>query len=147
MAYFLVMGGLALAVCFTLGWGLWQSGRWVSGRLPRRRPASARRGDRAKPRRGSATPRREAAGRRAAASPSPPWALTRGLARLRGAWPLALLACALYGGAQLVANGMAARPRPAPGAFLRLVDVLGWGAAGLLGMALLGLLAAWRCRR
>ncbi|MBB3140664.1 hypothetical protein [Halomonas organivorans] len=139
MAYFLVMGGLALAVCFTLGWGLWRIGRWAFGRLARRRPSGGRRPARTRQ-------RRDAAKGRASSTPSSPWRLTQALSRLRGAWPLALVAWLLYGGTRLAAHGMAARPRQAPGAFLHLVDILGWGAIGLLAMAILGLLATWRCR-
>ncbi|RTR06378.1 hypothetical protein [Halomonas nitroreducens] len=139
MAYFLVMGGLALSVCFTLGWALWRAVSWLAGRLgggPRRRTRT---------RRPAARPTR----RRQAEQPSAasPWRLTRAVAPLGSALPLGLVTLLLYGGSLLAAHGMAARSRPAPGAFHRLVEGLGWTAAGLLGMSLLGLVAAWRCRR
>ncbi|MBB3232203.1 hypothetical protein [Halomonas stenophila] len=140
MTYFLVMGGLALSVSFTLGWGLWRTGRWLFGRLGRRR---------ATPSRSAATPRRRGNAARAARRPAPsgPWRLTQALARLHGAWPLALLVLLLHGGTRLAAHGMAARPHSLPGEFLQIVEALGWGAVGLGALAGIGLLAAWRCRR
>ncbi|ATJ82992.1 hypothetical protein [Halomonas beimenensis] len=137
MTYFLVMGGLALSVCLTLGWALWRAGRWLFGRLAPRRASPSRAA--AKPRRGAGAARRSA--------PSRAWRLTRTLAHLGGAWPLALLALLLYGGTRLAAHGMAARPHEAPDAFHRLVEALGWGTAGLAGLAGVGLSAAWRSRR
>ncbi|MDR5865633.1 hypothetical protein [Halomonas koreensis] len=131
MTYFLVMGGLMVSLCFTLGWGLWRIGCWALGRLSPR-AAGARR------------PRRRAARRPA---PSGPAAPTRALARLQGILPLALVTLLLYGGVRLAAHGMDARPRAAPGGFQALVDAVGWGAAGLTGLAAIGGLAAWRCRR
>ncbi|MCK2183318.1 hypothetical protein [Halomonas getboli] len=171
MAYFLVMGGLALAVCFTFGWAVWRMLRWVFARLGRRAPSTgkktasrASKGRKTSPRapaKGAAraaskekapSPRANAAAekgaaRRDKAEPSPPWRLTVALASLRGAWPLAVLLGALYGGGRLVAHGMVARPQHAPDAFRQLVEAVGWGAAGLLGVAVLGWLATWRCRR
>ncbi|WP_301538556.1 hypothetical protein [Halomonas sp. THAF5a] len=41
---------------------------------------------------------------------------------------------------------MTFRPHEAPGGFHRLVEILGVGAAGLLALAAVSLLAAWRCR-
>ncbi|MDN3556321.1 hypothetical protein [Halomonas maura] len=140
MTYFLVMGGLALSVSFTLGWGLWRTGRWLFGRLGRRRAA---------PSRSAAKPRRGGNATRAARRPTPsrPWRLTRALAPLGSALPLGLVTLLLYGGCRLAAHGMTARDHTAPGAFHRLVEGLGWTAAGLIGLSLLGLVAAWRCRR
>ncbi len=167
MAYFLVMGGLALMLCITFGWGVWRIGRWAFrlGRRPsagRRKPAarttrgkqaaakapSKQKGRGAAPsRRAAASAEKGSARRDGSAEPSPPWPLTMALAPLRGAWPLAVLVAALYGGGRLAAHGMAARPQQAPDAFRGLVEALGWGAMALLAVALLGLLATWRCRR
>lgn len=166
MTYLLVMGGLVLSVCFTLGWGLVGMGRWLVRRLPAGGGASTRQ----KPRR--AAPRSKPAaktasrasskatsksstrasprgGGRAArdSAPSEPWRLTAWLARRRSSLPLGLLVLLLYGGSRLAEYGMAFRPHEAPGEFHRLVEVLGWSAAGLLALATVSLLAAWRCRR
>ncbi|KGE77151.1 hypothetical protein CVH10_01970 [Halomonas sp. ND22Bw] len=169
------MGGLALTVCFTFGWIVWRMLRWAFARLGRRAPAgrkkktaarvskgrqaaakaSARASSKATPRDKEKAPSRRdaaAAGKDAArrdnkAEPSPPWRLTMALAPLRGAWPLAVLLAALYGGGRLVAHGMVARPQHAPDAFRQLVEAVGWGAMALVGVALVGLLASWRCRR
>jgi hypothetical protein len=164
MAYFMVMGGLVLAVCVGAGWTTWRIIRWAwtgatrgasgkrsrgksagQGRAASRQPSTKQASAKATPSqkgRGAAASRRDKP-----AQPSSPWRLTMALAGLRGAWPLAMLAGALYGGARLVAHGMAARPQSLPEAFLALVEALGWGAAGLCGLALVGLLATWRCRR
>lgn len=161
MTYLLVMGSLALSVCFTLGWGLVVTGRWLVRRLPGRgsasaRPKARRPANRARPApkasaKRTAKPAAKAAdgkpSRRGGASdPAGPWPLTRWLARRRSALPLGLLALLLYGGSRLAAYGMAFRPHEAPGAFHRLVGVLGWSASGLLALAAVSLLAAWRCR-
>ncbi|WP_156821554.1 hypothetical protein [Halomonas smyrnensis] len=175
MAYFLVMGGLALTVCVTFGWAVWRMLRWACARLGRSTPSGGRRKTAArasKGRRGAAkstsrasskAPSREtekapsrrdaaAAGNDAArrdkkAEPSPPWRLTMALAPLQGTWPLAVLLGVLYGGGRLVDHGMVARPQHAPDAFRQLVEAVGWGAMALVGVALVGLLASWRCRR
>ncbi|MGM0986148.1 MAG: hypothetical protein ACQEXI_04090 [Pseudomonadota bacterium] len=151
MAYLLVMGGLALSVLFTLGWGLHVAIRWLAGRLPGagRKPA-ARRTRRAAARQ---TPPSRARARKATSAkaspkePTQPWGLTRWLARWRSPLPLGLLALLLYGGSRLAAYGMAFRPQAAPGEFHGLVSALGWAAAALLMLASLNLLALWRCRR
>ncbi|WP_146613016.1 hypothetical protein [Halomonas sp. SL1] len=176
MAYFLVMGGLALTVCFTFGWIVWRMLRWAFARLGRRAPAgrkkktaarasqgrqaaakasarasskapSKEKGRASSSRRDAAAAGKDAARRDKKAEPSPPWRLTMALAPLRGAWPLAVLLAALYGGGRLVAHGMVARPQHAPDAFRQLVEAVGWGAMALIGVALVGLLASWRCRR
>ncbi|WP_283241832.1 hypothetical protein [Halomonas sp. PGE1] len=41
---------------------------------------------------------------------------------------------------------MTQRPLSPPAGYHRLVDGLGWLAAGLLALALMNLLARWRCR-
>lgn len=170
MTYLLVMGGLVLSVCFTLGWGLVGTGRWLARRLPggrgagKQRPvrrtatrtkAPAKPASRASSKASSNSSTRNAtrgangaaSRRRAAKAPAEPWRLTRWLARRRASLPLGLLALLLYGGSRLAEYGMTLRPREAPGEFHRLVEVLGYGAAGLLALAAVSLLAAWRCRR
>lgn len=160
MTYLLVMGGLALSVCFTLGWGMVGLGRWLGRRLPGGGGSASRQKARRAPKRPRAAARTSAkappkartkasdtGSRRAAKAPSEPWTLTRWLARRRSSLPLGLLALLLYGGSRLAEYGMAFRPHEAPGEFHRLVEVLGWTAAGLLALAAVSLLAAWRCRR
>ncbi|MBB3188994.1 hypothetical protein [Halomonas cerina] len=145
MAYFLVMGGLALSVLFTLAWGLYQAGHWLRRRL-RPAPASARRRGR---RKSSTTPGargRQVSKRQGGASSPAPWRLTRGLARCRSTLPLGLLALLLYGGSRLAEHGLAYRAHEPPAGYHHLVDGLGWTAAVLLGLASLALLAGWRCR-
>ncbi|MFG6136904.1 hypothetical protein [Halomonas sp. B23F22_10] len=164
MAYFLVMGGLVLTVCFTSGWAVWRMLRWACAHVGRRTPSGGRKKTAARASKGrqvaakapsrapsrekeKAPSRRDAARRDKKAEPSPPWRLTVALAPLRGAWPLAVLLGALYGGGRLVDHGMVARPQHAPDAFRQLVEAVGWGAMALVGVALVGLLASWRCRR
>ncbi|MFB9145723.1 hypothetical protein ACFFU2_04185 [Halomonas alkalicola] len=144
MAYVLVMGGLALSVSFTLGWILWRAARWAWGLVA---APPARRG--VKPR---ARARKAPAARKAAARPSAkpaprePWGLTRWLSRRHSAPPLASLALILYGLTRVAEFGMTQRPLSPPAGYHRLVDGLGWLAAGLLALALMNLLARWRCR-
>ncbi|WP_416140549.1 hypothetical protein ACM26W_09305 [Halomonas sp. HK25] len=153
MAYVLVMGGLALSVSFTLGWVLWRAARWawelVAG------PPARRRVQPTKPRaRKAPAPRKVAAqsapkpAAKPAAKPTPrePWALTRWLARRHSALPLASLALILYGLTRVVEFGMTQRPLSPPAGYHSLVDALGWAAAALLALALLNLMARWRCR-
>jgi hypothetical protein len=144
MAYVLVMGGLALSVSFTFGWVLWRASLWAWGRVagpPARRRVQPR-----------ARARKAPAARKAHAKPSAkpvlrgPWVLTCWLARRRSAPPLASLALILYGLTRVVEFGMTQRPLSPPVGYHRLVDGLGWLAAGLLALALLNLLARWRCR-
>ncbi|WP_069383601.1 hypothetical protein [Halomonas caseinilytica] len=158
MAYFLVMGGLALSLCMLIGWPLWRMLCWLGRRLGVR----GRDQDRARAKR-SAKPRAKAATKeqkpsrattashrrstsRQATPRSGPWWLTRALAPLGSAWPLAVVAALLYGGTRLAEYGMGARPHDAPAAYHRLVEALGWGTAALIGMSVLGLVASWRCR-
>ncbi|MFG6160090.1 hypothetical protein ACGTNG_14905 [Halomonas sp. 1390] len=162
MTYLLVMGGLALSVCFTLGWGMVGMGRWLARRLPGGGGAASRQKARRAPNRPKAAARPSAktppkartkasdtGNRRStmATPPSEPWRLTRWLARRRSSLPLGLLALLLYGGSRLAEYGMAFRPHEVPGEFHRLVEALGWSAAVLLALATVSLLAAWRCRR
>ncbi|MEQ6890429.1 hypothetical protein ABE957_17275 [Halomonas sp. CS7] len=162
MTYLLVMGALALSVCFTLGWGMIGMGRWLGRRLPGRGGSASRQKARRAPNRPKAAPKAAAktppkatskaspqgSGRATKAkAPSEPWRLTCWLARRRSSLPLGLLTLLLYGGSRLAEYGMAFRPHEAPGEFHRLVGVLGWSAAGLLALAAVSLLAAWRCRR
>lgn len=155
MAYVLVMSGLALSVSFTLGWVLWRTARGLWG-LVAGPPARGRAKPRAKPRaRKAPAPRRAAPARKPAArkaaskpvakAPSQPWGLTRWLSRRRSALPLSSLALLLYALARLVEFGMTRRPQSPPAGYHDLVNVLGWLAAGLLALALLNLLARWRC--
>lgn len=155
MAYVLVMSGLALSVSFTLGWVLWRTARGLWG-LVAGPPARGRAKPRAKPRaRKAPAPRRAAPARKPAArkaaskpvakAPSRPWGLTRWLSRRRSALPLSSLALLLYALARLVEFGMTRRPQSPPAGYHDLVNVLGWLAAGLLALALLNLLARWRC--
>jgi hypothetical protein len=154
MAYFLVMGSLALSVAFSVGWLLVRSGQWLSARLagggkPRRsRRVSAtppRRAPASRARAGTAS-KSKAQVKRQPQTKSGPWPLTRWLAARRFALPLSLLAALLYGFTRLAEYGMAARPHEAPGAFHDLVAFLGWSAAGLAGLAVIQLMASWRCR-
>lgn len=164
MAYVLVMGGLALSVSFTLGWVLWRAARGLWG-LVARPPAGGRAGPRAS-RAGKAPARKPAASKRAAPKPAAskpaapkragkavetgpgqPWGLTRWLSRRRSALPLSSLALLLYALTRLVEFGMTRRPQSPPAGYHDLVNVLGWLAAGLLALALLNLLARWRCSR
>ncbi|SFT64692.1 hypothetical protein [Halomonas saccharevitans] len=166
MTYLLVMGGLALSVCFTLGWGLIGMGRWLGRRLRGGGSSSSRQKRRRAPNRPRAAPKTSAKAPPKATNkatnkaktkaspqggspkaPSEPWRLTSWLARRRSSLPLGLLTLLLYGGSRLAEYGMAFRPGDAPGEFHRLVEVLGWIAAGLLTLATVSLLAAWRCRR
>ncbi|WP_275287814.1 hypothetical protein [Halomonas elongata] len=159
MTYFLVMGGLALSLCVLIGWPLWRVLRWLGGRLfgpwgERRDAARAKRPTKsrakAQPRaakkdeKPSTTTRRSTS--RQATPHTGPWWLTRTLAPLGSAWPLALVAGLLYGGTRLAEYGMGARPHTAPAAYHRLVEALGWGAIALAGVAVVGLVASWRCR-
>ncbi|HSH58013.1 MAG TPA: hypothetical protein VK965_08715 [Halomonas sp.] len=161
MAYVLVMGGLALSVSFTLGWALWRLVRvalgWLGGGSPSgatrvkpraRKPAAKKP---AKAPAGKATASRAATPRKAAAKPPAklprePWGLTRWLAANRSLLPLASLALMLYAFGRLVVFGLQHRPVEAPASFAQVVMVIGWTAAVLLGLALLSLLARWRCR-
>ncbi len=156
MAYVLVMGGLALSVSFTLGWLVWRSARGLRGLLAGsaargKAPPRASRGKKAQaPRR--ATSARKPAARKAAGKPAKnasaePWGLTRWLARRHSALPLFLLAGLLYGTTRLVEFGMTRRPQSPPAGYHDLVNALGWLAAGLLALALLNLMARWRCAR
>lgn len=153
MAYLLVMGGLALSVCFTLGWGLVRATRWLAGRLPGAGRTPSRRPPRRAPSRTKAPSRPKAAprtrARKAAPAKAPPqpWRLTRWLARRRSPLPLGLLALLLYAGSRLAEYGMTFRPLAAPGEFHGLVTTLGWAAAALLTLAGMNLLALWRCHR
>ncbi|MCL7938905.1 hypothetical protein M8009_01125 [Halomonas sp. ATCH28] len=147
MAYLLVMGGLALSVFFTLGWGLVRATRWLAGRLPGAGRKPPRRAPRRAPNRPRAAPKPRARKPEARKAPSEPWRLTRWLARRRSPLPLGLLALLLYAGSRLAEYGMAFRPQAAPGEFHGLVSSLGWVAAALLALAGVNLLALWRCRR
>ncbi|TLF52826.1 hypothetical protein FEI13_03750 [Halomonas urmiana] len=162
MTYLLVMGALALSVCFTLGWGMIGIGRWLGRRLPggggsasRQKACRAPNRPKAAPppkastKASAKTPPKATGSRRAARTkpPSEPWRLTCWLARRRSSLPLGLLALLLYGGSRLAEYGMAFRPHEVPGEFHRLVEGLGWTAAVLLALAAVSLLAAWRCRR
>lgn len=167
MAYVLVMGGLALSVSFTLGWALWRLVRvalgWLGGGSPSgatkvkpkaRKPAARKPARKASANESSATESstgraatpRKAAARKAARPPREPWGLTRGLAANRSLLPLASLALMLYAFGRLVVFGLQHRPVEAPASFAQVVMVLGWAAAVLVGLALLSLLARWRCR-
>lgn len=153
MAYVLVMGGLALSVSFTLGWVLWRSalGLWglVAGTPARGRgkPRGASRAKKAPAPRRAAPARQPAARKQKETVPSEPWGLTFWFARRYSAPPLAFLAVLLYGVTRLVEFGMTRRPQSPPAGYHDLVNVLGWLAAGLLALALLNLLARWRCGR
>ncbi|MEQ6917623.1 hypothetical protein [Halomonas aquatica] len=69
------------------------------------------------------------------------------MARQHSLLPLGLLVLLLYGGSRLAEYGMAFRPHEAPGAYHSLVSSLGWVSAVLLALAVVNLLAVWRCRR
>ncbi|TDB05396.1 hypothetical protein [Halomonas marinisediminis] len=169
MAYVLVMGGLALSVSFTLGWALWRLVRgalgWLGGsssggtkiKPKARKPATRKPASKA-PAKSSAAKSsasrpsnaKSAAPRKAAtqqpARPCEPWGLTRWLAANRSLLPLSSLALMLYAFGRLVVFGLQHRPVEAPASFAQVVMVIGWVAAGLLGLALVSLLARWRCR-
>ncbi|MBF7052505.1 hypothetical protein IOC61_04140 [Halomonas sp. KAO] len=166
MAYVLVMGGLALSVSFTLGWALWRLVRgalgWLGGSPSRgakvkpkaRKPAARKPASKAsastssatKSSSGKAATPRKAAAKQSTTPPREPWGLTRGLAANRSLLPLASLALMLYAFGRLVVFGLQHRPVEAPASFAQVVMVIGWAAAVLLGLALLSLLARWRCR-
>ncbi|MDT8893865.1 hypothetical protein RSO41_04290 [Halomonas sp. I1] len=162
MTYFLVMGGLALSLCVLIGWPLWRVLRWLGGRLgamgrgreaarakrsarPRTKTQSNTRPRAAKKDEKPSTTTRQSTSRQATPHTGP-WWLTRTLAPFASAWPLALVAGLLYGGTRLAEYGMVARPHTAPAAYHRLVEALGWGAIALTGVAVVGLVASWRCR-
>ncbi len=151
MAYVLVMGGLALSVSFTLGWVLWRAVRWawglVAGPPTPRRAATPRPRARKAPRQAAPKPAaRPAAKPPAKPTSREPWALTCWLARRHSAMPLASLALLLYGLTRLVEFGMTQRPLSPPAGYHSLVNALGWAAAALLALAILNLMARWRCR-
>lgn len=151
MAYFVVMGSLALSVVFSIGWLLVRSGQWLTSRLSgggktgrsRRAPAKTP-ASRARP---AAAPRGKAKAKTKTKAQITPWPLTRWLAAMRFALPLSLLLALLYGMTRLAEHGMAARPHAAPGAYHELVAFLGWSTAVLVGLAVIQLLASWRCGR
>lgn len=155
MAYFVVMGGLALSVFFTLGWLLVRSGQWLSGRVagsgkarrPRRAPAKTPRRAPASRARADSALQSKAQGKAQVKVKAPPWPLTRWLAARRFALPLSLLAALLYGMTRLAEYGLASRPHEAPGAYHELVTYLGWSTAILVGLAVIQQLASWRCGR
>jgi len=162
MAYLLVMGSVLLSIGVCAGWALWSVGRWCVARLspqgssrrtptPRKRTASRQQKPAAKTasRTASKTTTKPSAASKAKAprQPTPPWALTRVLARRRSALPLGLLVALLFGGARLAEVGMRARPHDVPVGYHHLVAVLGWTALGLLALALLCGFANWRLRR
>ncbi|MGQ0335470.1 hypothetical protein [Halomonas elongata] len=154
MAYFLVMGGLALSLCLLVGWSLWRVLRWLVRRLGAsgkgrktaraKRPAKSRAETRSMKK--DETSARATTSKARQATPRGPWRLTRALAPLASAWPMALVVGLLYGGTRLAEYGMGARPHTAPAAYHRLVEALGWGAIGLIVVAVVGLVASWRCR-
>ncbi|MCG6657019.1 hypothetical protein HOP52_04410 [Halomonas campisalis] len=156
MTYVLVMGSLALSVLFTLGWALWRGLRWVAGLLPGgvggrarspRKPARQAAAGRKAPAK-SARPAATASSKPNPKPSRPPWALTRWLAGCQAALPLAAVGTLTYLVARLAEHGMSFRPpHAAPGGFHSLVTALGWLAAGLVLLALVAWLAAWRCRR
>lgn len=151
MAYILVMGGLALSVSFTLGWVLWRATCWAwrlaAGPSVRRRATPRPRSRKAPAPRKAAASSAPKPAAKPAAQPTPrePWALTHWLARRHSALPLASLVLALYGLTRVVEFGMTQRPLSPPAGYHGLVDALGWAAAALLALALLNLLARWRC--
>ncbi|MGQ7249422.1 hypothetical protein ACUN9Y_19075 [Halomonas sp. V046] len=166
MAYLLVMGSVLLSIGVCAGWALWSVGRWCVARLspqgssrrtptPRKRPSSRQQKAAAKPanqtagKTASKTTAKSSVASKAKAprQPTPPWALTRVLARRRSALPLGLLVALLFGGARLAEVGMRARPHDVPVGYHHLVAVLGWTALGLLALALLCGFANWRLRR
>lgn len=168
MAYVLVVGGLALSVSFTLGWALWRLVRvalgWVGGGPPSGATKIKPRARKSQPRKPqpkqsqpkkpaskapaakAEAPRRAPAREPAAKSASEPWGLTRWLAASRTFLPLTSLALMLYALGRLVGFGLQHRPAQAPASFGQAVTGLGWAAAILGGLALLALLARWRCR-
>lgn len=153
MAYFLVMGGLALSASFTLGWVVWRSLRWLLSRLPGRRstrqPVKSRQrkaAKRAKPPANAAS-RRQASAKPATRPRREPSRVTRWLAGRHAALPLALVASLSYLVARLAEYGLTFRPpHAAPGGYHAIVIGLGWLAAALLCLAVIQRLAAWRCR-
>ncbi len=164
MTYFLVMGSLALSVLFTLGWALSLLLRWVVSGFPlkkssgKARGATARRGgaqkaaaakrtSKASSAKASTSKPRASGAKSGSKSPSEPWRLTRRVAEWRSSTALALVAALVYLVVRLVEHGMSYRPPySAPSGFDALVAGLGWLSAGLILIALLHRLAAWRCR-
>ncbi len=162
MTYFLVMGSLVLSVLFTVAWALSVILRWLTSGLPGRNRTSSRTAAKAarKPARQAGATRKpaprkadnsKAAGKAASSKadkpPREPWRLTRRLAEWRSSMPLAFVVALIYLVARLAAHGMSFRPPyTAPDGFHDLVIGLGWLSAGLIFIALLHRLAAWRCR-
>ncbi len=162
MTYFLVMGSLVLSVLFTVAWALSAMLRWLAAGLPMRRGGAPGKAAKKTAKRTTRKPaprkadNNRAAGKaasgRAAASkaaepPRHPWRLTRRLAEWRASMPLAIVAALIYLVARLAAHGMSFRPPyAAPDGFHDLLVGLGWLSAGLIVVALLHRLAAWRCR-
>ncbi|TFH86681.1 hypothetical protein EQG41_10080 [Billgrantia azerbaijanica] len=156
MAYFLVMGGLALSASFALGWALWRSLRWLLGCLSgdrgSRKPAKTRKPARQNKRQAAKRSTKADSRRKAEAKPASrprrePGRFTRWLAGWHAALPLALVASLVYLVARLAEYGLQFRPpHAAPGGYHTIVIVLGWLAAGLLLAGLVQRLAAWRCR-
>lgn len=162
MTYLLVMGSVALSVLFTLGWALSRLLRWVASGFPlgsgkragKARGATSRRGGKTQktaaarraPKASSAKPKTSAA-KAASKPPGEPWRITRRLAAWHSSTALALVAAPTYLVARLAEHGMSFRPpHTLPSGFDTLVTGLGWLAAGLILLALIHRLAAWRCR-
>lgn len=153
MTYLLVMGSLVLSVVFTLGWALSRLLRWVAAGLPgggkaKRKPArrsgATRQSGSSRASRGAGT---KAAAKASAKPPREPWRVTRRLAEWHSSTAFALVAALTYLVARLAEHGMSFRPpHSVPSGFTALVAGLGWLAAGLILLALLHRLAAWRCR-
>jgi hypothetical protein len=156
MTYFLVMGSLALSVLFTFGWALSRLLRWAAsgfslsggaargGRKAGRRSGATRSAGKAKAGKAKASASR---GKASAKPLSEPWRITRLLAELRSSVALALVASLIYLVARLAEYGISYRPpHTLPSGFDTLLIGLGWLSAGLILLALLQRLAAWRCR-
>ncbi|MBA2778980.1 hypothetical protein [Billgrantia kenyensis] len=161
MTYFLVMGSLALSVLFTFGWALSRLLRWAAsgfslgggaargGRKGGRRSGATRSAGKAKAGKAKTGTAKVSASRsKASAKPtSEPWRITRLIAEWRSSVALALVASLIYLVARLAEYGISYRPpHTLPSGFDTLLIGLGWLSAGLILLALLQRLAAWRCR-
>lgn len=162
MMYFLVVGVLALSCSFILGWGLWRLTCWgLAWVWPQRLDSSKRKPkpvntnvDKAKAEKISvskekiakARPRKPTEGREKMTKSAEPGRLMQQLVLLSDLLPLGILAVLLYGGARLVAYGMANVEQRIPAGFYQLVAVLGWASVALLVLSIVGYWAIWRCR-
>ncbi|MBY5970507.1 hypothetical protein [Halomonas denitrificans] len=163
MAYLLVMGSVLLSIGVCLGWMCWSLGRWLlAGILPERTPAAKKPTPKARSKRAPASRAKKAGSDKAAAAkattsapktprpkrePTPPWSLTKALARVRSALPLGLLMALVFGVVRLAEKGMAERAEDVPQGYHQLVSTLGGLTLVMLALALICAFCRLRIRR